>query len=75
MHSPHLLGACDDGIQIRCPWSGTVGRGNTGSTRATDAREIQEAVMAGGGLKTASMDDFDLRMSEKVRPLYEAVKP
>ena len=30
--------------------------------------------MAGGGLKTASMDDFDLRMSEKVRPLYEAVK-
>ena len=30
--------------------------------------------MAGGGLKTANMDDFDLRMSEKVRPLYEAVK-
>lgn len=30
--------------------------------------------MAGGALKTASMDDFDLRMSEKVRPLYEAVK-
>ncbi|MFM7045760.1 MAG: acyl-CoA dehydrogenase family protein [Ilumatobacteraceae bacterium] len=30
--------------------------------------------MAGGALKTASMDDFDLRMSEKVRPLYDAVK-
>ena len=30
--------------------------------------------MAGGALKTASMDDFDLRMSEGVRPLYEAVK-
>lgn len=29
--------------------------------------------MAGGALKTASMDDFDLRMSEGVRPLYEAV--
>src|SRR6478609_7156463 len=29
---------------------------------------------AGGALKTASMDDFDLRMSEGVRPLYEAVK-
>ena len=28
----------------------------------------------GGGLKTANMDDFDLRMSEKARPLYEAVK-
>ncbi|MEZ5251990.1 MAG: acyl-CoA dehydrogenase family protein, partial [Ilumatobacteraceae bacterium] len=25
-------------------------------------------------MKTASMDDFDLRMSEQVRPLYEAVK-
>jgi acyl-CoA dehydrogenase len=30
--------------------------------------------MAGGALKMASMDDLDLRMSEKVRPLYEAVK-
>ena len=30
--------------------------------------------MAGGALKAASMDDFDLRMSEKARPLYEAVK-
>ena len=30
--------------------------------------------MAGGALKTANMDDLDLRMSEKVRPLYEAVK-
>ncbi|MGD9999391.1 MAG: acyl-CoA dehydrogenase family protein [Ilumatobacteraceae bacterium] len=30
--------------------------------------------MPGGGLKSASMDDFDLRMSEKARPLYEAVK-
>ena len=30
--------------------------------------------MAGGGLKTASMDDLDLRMSEEVRPLFEAVK-
>jgi acyl-CoA dehydrogenase len=30
--------------------------------------------MAGGALKTASMDDFDLRMSEGVRPLYDAVK-
>src|SRR5215207_108082 len=29
---------------------------------------------AGGALKSASMDDFDLRMSEGVRPLYEAVK-
>ena len=29
--------------------------------------------MPGGGLRTASMDDFDLRMSEGVRPLYEAV--
>ncbi len=30
--------------------------------------------MVGGALKMASMDDFDLRMSERVRPLYEAVK-
>lgn len=30
--------------------------------------------MAGGALRAASMDDFDLRMSEKARPLYEAVK-
>ncbi len=30
--------------------------------------------MTGGALKSASMDDFDLRMSEDVRPLYEAVK-
>ncbi len=30
--------------------------------------------MVGGALKSASMDDFDLRMSEGVRPLYEAVK-
>ena len=30
--------------------------------------------MVGGALKSASMDDFDLRMSEKVQPLYEAVK-
>ena len=29
--------------------------------------------MTGGALKSASMDDFDLRMSEKVRPLYDAV--
>src|SRR5260221_11476687 len=29
---------------------------------------------ASGALKTASMDDFDLRMSEGVRPLYDAVK-
>jgi acyl-CoA dehydrogenase len=29
--------------------------------------------MVGGALRTASMDDFDLRMSERVRPLYEAV--
>ncbi len=29
---------------------------------------------AGGALKSASMDDLDLRMSEGVRPLYEAVK-
>ena len=28
--------------------------------------------MVGGALKSASMDDFDLRMSDKVRPLYEA---
>ncbi|MEY4371598.1 MAG: hypothetical protein RL219_367 [Actinomycetota bacterium] len=30
--------------------------------------------MVGGALKMASMDDLDLRMSEKVRPLYDAVK-
>jgi len=30
--------------------------------------------MVGGALKSASPDDLDLRMSEKVRPLYEAVK-
>ena len=30
--------------------------------------------MVGGALKMASMDDLDLRMSEKVRPLFEAVK-
>lgn len=30
--------------------------------------------MVGGALKTASMDDFDLRMSERVRPLYDAVR-
>jgi acyl-CoA dehydrogenase len=30
--------------------------------------------VVGGALKSASMDDFDLRMSEGVRPLYEAVK-
>lgn len=30
--------------------------------------------MVGGALKMASMDDLDLRMSEAVRPLYEAVK-
>ena len=30
--------------------------------------------MVGGALRSASMDDFDLRMSEKARPLYEAVK-
>ena len=29
--------------------------------------------MVGGALRSASRDDFDLRMSEKVRPLYEAV--
>jgi acyl-CoA dehydrogenase len=29
---------------------------------------------AGGALKSASPDDFDLRMSEGVRPLYDAVK-
>jgi acyl-CoA dehydrogenase len=30
--------------------------------------------VVGGALKSASMDDFDLRMSEGVQPLYEAVK-
>ena len=30
--------------------------------------------MVGGALRMASMDDLDLRMSEGVRPLYEAVK-
>ncbi len=30
--------------------------------------------MVGGALKMASMDDLDLRMSEEVRPLYDAVK-
>ncbi len=30
--------------------------------------------MVGGALKSASMDDFDLRMSAAVEPLYEAVK-
>jgi len=29
--------------------------------------------MTGGALKSASMDDLDLRMSEGVRPLYDAV--
>ncbi len=29
--------------------------------------------MVGGALKTANMDDLDLRMSEHVRPLYDAV--
>ena len=29
--------------------------------------------MVGGALRSASKDDFDLRMSEGVRPLYEAV--
>ncbi len=29
--------------------------------------------MTGGALRSASMDDFDLRMSDKVRPLYDAV--
>ena len=29
--------------------------------------------MVGGALKMANMDDLDLRMSEGVRPLYEAV--
>ena len=29
--------------------------------------------MVGGALRSASMDDFDLRMSEGVRPLYESV--
>ena len=29
--------------------------------------------MVGGALKSASMDDLDLRMSEDVRPLYDAV--
>ncbi|HEX7355723.1 MAG TPA: acyl-CoA dehydrogenase family protein [Mycobacteriales bacterium] len=30
--------------------------------------------MTGGALQSASMDDFDLRMSEGVRPLYDAVR-
>jgi acyl-CoA dehydrogenase len=30
--------------------------------------------MVGGALKMSSMDDLDLRMSEKVRPLFEAVR-
>jgi len=30
--------------------------------------------VVGGALKSASMDDFDLRMSTEVEPLYEAVK-
>ena len=30
--------------------------------------------MVGGALRSASMDDLDLRMSEGVRPLYEAVR-
>jgi len=30
--------------------------------------------MPGGALQSADMNDFDLRMSEEVRPLYEAVK-
>ena len=29
--------------------------------------------MVGGALQSASMDDFDLRMSERVRPLFDAV--
>ena len=30
--------------------------------------------MVGGALKMSSMDDLDLRMSDKVRPLFEAVR-
>jgi acyl-CoA dehydrogenase len=30
--------------------------------------------MVGGALRMSDMEDFDLRMSERVRPLYEAVK-
>ncbi len=30
--------------------------------------------MVGGALKSASQDDFDLRMSQEVEPLYQAVK-
>src|SRR5215207_1636833 len=41
---------------------------------ATDDERRIEEMAAGGALKTASMDDFDLRMSEGARPLYEAVK-
>ena len=35
---------------------------------------MKGATVVGGALRSASMDDFDLRMSDKVRPLYEAVK-
>tara|TARA_B110000438_G_scaffold32522_1_gene32157 strand:- start:302 stop:1672 length:1371 start_codon:yes stop_codon:yes gene_type:complete len=34
----------------------------------------RSVIVVGGALKSASMDDLDLRMSEGVRPLYEAVK-
>jgi acyl-CoA dehydrogenase len=50
------------------------GTGARDTVRSTWDREPEEHVaMAGGALKMASMDDLDLRMSEQVRPLYEAV--
>jgi acyl-CoA dehydrogenase len=40
----------------------------------TDLDDLEGTLMVGGALRMASMDDLDLRMSEGVRPLYEAVK-
>ena len=43
-------------------------------SRWFDELTMEGMLMVGGALKMASMDDLDLRMSEGVRPLYEAVK-
>jgi len=39
-----------------------------------DQNDSDRVLTVGGALKMSSMDDFDLRMSIEVRPLYEAVK-
>jgi acyl-CoA dehydrogenase len=46
----------------------------SGSENAlTAAPDDKEHPVVGGALRMASMDDLDLRMSEKVRPLFDAV--